>query len=66
MSLSWRGLGNGVPQPDNEAANIPPDKIKTVVCDNCANVIVAVKIFAEKHGWASEISASHPELCKVL
>ncbi|CAM4730718.1 unnamed protein product [Leuciscus chuanchicus] len=31
--------------------NIPPEKIKAVIHDNGANV--AVKILAEKHGWAS-------------
>uniref|UniRef100_UPI003AAD97D9 E3 SUMO-protein ligase ZBED1-like n=1 Tax=Centroberyx gerrardi TaxID=166262 RepID=UPI003AAD97D9 len=39
--------------------DIPPEKIKAVVHDNGANVVAAVKILAEKHGWASVRCAGH-------
>lgn len=39
--------------------DIPPEKCKAVVRDNVANVVAAVKILAEKHGWASVQYAGH-------
>ncbi|CAJ1065719.1 E3 SUMO-protein ligase ZBED1-like [Xyrichtys novacula] len=39
--------------------DIPPKKIKAVVHDNGANIVAAVKILTEKHGWASVRCAGH-------
>lgn len=38
---------------------ITPEKIKAVVHDNGANVVAALKILREKHGWISVRCAAH-------
>lgn len=38
---------------------IPPQKIKAVIHDNGSNVVAAVKILVEKHGWASVRCVGH-------
>ncbi|XP_040261635.1 E3 SUMO-protein ligase ZBED1-like [Bufo bufo] len=38
---------------------IPAKKVKAVVHDNGANVVAAMKILQEKHGWASVRCAGH-------
>ncbi|KAM8843639.1 E3 SUMO-protein ligase ZBED1-like [Synchiropus picturatus] len=39
--------------------DISPDKINAVVHDNSANVVAAVKILSDKHGWTSVACAGH-------
>lgn len=43
----------------NGIFDISPQKIKTVVHDNGVNIVAAIKILAEKHGWASVRCAGH-------
>ncbi|KAM7399647.1 hypothetical protein PAMP_018897 [Pampus punctatissimus] len=38
---------------------IPPEKIKAVVHDNCANVVAAAKILHAKHGWGTVKCTGH-------
>ncbi|KAM3837993.1 E3 SUMO-protein ligase ZBED1-like [Diretmus argenteus] len=42
-----------------EKYKIPPTKIKAVVHDNGANIVAAMRLLEEKHGWASVRCAGH-------
>lgn len=62
MSLEERHIAAHIAEGIEEVTakfNVPAQKIKAIVRDNGANVVAAVKILHEKHGWASEKCAGH-------